>query len=190
MTYKYDIRDYMKLYSDFASDKECKDTIKLLKKNNWSKHSYVDANRENVRTQYENDLSITIGEGEFFDEQNNRIWNYIHDYILNHINQPTLDCWHGYTRIRYNRYNKGEEMRNHVDHISSIFDGHTKGIPFLTVLGSLNDNYEGGKLLFFNDIEVPMPTGSIIIFPSIFIYPHLVTPVTKGTRYSFVSWIW
>ena len=29
----------------------------------------------------------------------------------------------------------------------------------------------------------------LIIFPSIFLYPHLVKPVKKGTRYSFVSWV-
>ena len=81
-------------------------------------------------------------------------------------------------------------MRNHIDHISSIFDGQVKGVPILTVLGSLNNNYQGGKLIFFNDVEIENPAGSIIIFPSTFMWPHMVTPVTKGTRYSFVSWIW
>ena len=189
MTYKYDIRDYMKTYNDFLTEKECKETIRLLKKEHWNKHSYVDANTDS-RTQYENDLSVTIGTGEFFDDQNKKVWNYIYDYIANHINEPTLNCWHGYTRIRYNRYNKGEEMRNHIDHISSIFDGQVKGVPILTVLGSLNNNYQGGKLIFFNDVEIENPAGSIIIFPSTFMWPHMVTPVTKGTRYSFVSWIW
>ena len=32
--------------------------------------------------------------------------------------------------------------------------------------------------------------GDLIIFPSNFLYPHKITPVTKGVRYSYVSWVW
>ena len=30
----------------------------------------------------------------------------------------------------------------HADHIHSMFDGEKKGIPILSVLGVLNDDYE------------------------------------------------
>jgi predicted 2-oxoglutarate/Fe(II)-dependent dioxygenase YbiX len=40
----------------------------------------------------------------------------------------------------------------------------------------------------FDDYEIKFKAGDLIIFPSIFLYPHLVKPVKKGTRYSFVSW--
>mgnify|MGYP001213588018 CR=1 FL=1 len=30
--------------------------------------------------------------------------------------------------------------------------------------------------------------GDVVIFPSNFMYPHRVEKVTKGTRYSFVTW--
>jgi len=178
----------MKIYSDFLTEEECKETINLLEEQYWQKHSYKDGVTGNSE-QYENDLSVCFGYGDFFDEQMNKIWGFIKEYYT-HINQKTFDTWHGYTRIRYNRYSEGEEMRNHIDHINTIFDGERKGIPVLSVLGSLNDDYEGGKLLFFNDVEVIIPPGSILIFPSTFMWPHLVTPVTKGKRYSFVSWVW
>jgi len=32
--------------------------------------------------------------------------------------------------------------------------------------------------------------GDVIIFPSIFLYPHTVETITKGNRYSFVRWGW
>lgn len=188
MTFKYDVRDYMKLYPDFLTKKECEETIKLLQEQYWNKHSYADAN-SGFTNQFENDLSICFGHGVFFDEQTKKIWNYLKEY-MDYIDQKTFNTWHGYTRIRYNRYDVGEEMRNHIDHISSMFDGEIKGVPTLSILGSLNDDYEGGKLLFFNDVEVIIPAGSLLIFPSTFMWPHLVTPVTKGTRYSFVSWVW
>lgn len=188
--YRFDLRDYVKIYPDALSQKECKKTIKKIeKKVTWDKHNYYDANKE-YRETYDNDLYVGVGFGNFFDKQNKLIWNYIHDYIVNHIKHPSFCSWSGYTRIRYNRYNLGEEMRNHVDHISSIFDGTTKGVPIITVLGALNDDYEGGKFIMFNDFEIKFPAGTIMVFPSSFLFPHLVTPITKGTRYSFVSWVW
>jgi len=78
-------------------------------------------------------------------------------------------------------------MKKHYDHIHSIFDGQNKGIPVLSYVGNLNENYEGGNLLIC-DKPMNLKTGDICIFPSCFLYPHEVTEIKKGTRYSFVSW--
>jgi len=78
-------------------------------------------------------------------------------------------------------------MRVHYDHIQSIFDGNAKGIPIISIVGLLNDNYEGGEFMCRGK-EVKLARGDILLFPSNFIYPHGVSDLTKGTRYSFVSW--
>jgi predicted 2-oxoglutarate/Fe(II)-dependent dioxygenase YbiX len=70
-----------------------------------------------------------------------------------------------------------------------MFDGERKGVPILSVLGLLNDDFEGGEF-FMIDKQREFSKGDILIFPSNFIYPHVVKPVTKGIRYSFISWIW
>lgn len=61
----------------------------------------------------------------------------------------------------------------------------------------VNDDYEGGDLVFRGlpeddgqgnkIVHYPKTPGTIIFFPS-FMY-HAVKPVTKGTRYSIVTWI-
>ena len=38
--------------------------------------------------------------------------------------------------------------------------------------------------------SVTLKKGDVIIFPSNFMYPHKVEPVTKGTRYYYISWVW
>jgi predicted 2-oxoglutarate/Fe(II)-dependent dioxygenase YbiX len=81
-------------------------------------------------------------------------------------------------------------MKEHCDHIHSMFDGTRKGIPSLSILGSLNNDYEGGELVFWQDQKIELKAGSIMIFPSNFLYPHKVVEVTKGVRYSYVSWVW
>lgn len=53
----------------------------------------------------------------------------------------------------------------------------------------LNEDYEGGEFAFFDrEIMMRTGTGSVIMFPSNFMYPHEVMPVQKGTRYSIITW--
>lgn len=60
----------------------------------------------------------------------------------------------------------------------------------LSVTINLNDDYDGGEFAFFNrEIVAKIPKGSAIVFPSNFMYPHEVMPVTKGTRYSIITWL-
>ena len=42
----------------------------------------------------------------------------------------------------------------------------------------------------FSQYEIKIEAGDLLLFPSVFLYPHKVEPVTKGERYSFVSWAW
>jgi len=65
----------------------------------------------------------------------------------------------------------------------------------LSIIVNLNEDYEGGDFIFFNpsnnkDIihRESLKKGTILIFPSNFLYPHSIEPITKGTRYSLVSW--
>jgi predicted 2-oxoglutarate/Fe(II)-dependent dioxygenase YbiX len=106
------------------------------------------------------------------------------------LNFPWLNSWSGYTDIRFNKYSKNKKMAEHCDHIHSMFDGERKGIPVLSLLGILNDDYKGGEFIMFQDKKIELKKGDLLIFPSIFLYPHRVEPVTKGTRYSFISWVW
>jgi len=74
----------------------------------------------------------------------------------------------------------------HVDHFATI--PRTMSCILL-----LNNDYEGGNLCFRNpdgtgEWEVEVKPNRMIIWPSIFLYPHTVKPVTKGKRYSVVAW--
>jgi predicted 2-oxoglutarate/Fe(II)-dependent dioxygenase YbiX len=53
----------------------------------------------------------------------------------------------------------------------------------------LNDDYEGGEFAFFDrELVYRLKKGACIMFPSNFMYPHEIMPVTSGTRYSIVTW--
>jgi len=117
------------------------------------------------------------------------IWDTLQKYF-NDIDTPWFTGWTGYTAIRFNKYKKNKKMASHCDHIQTIFDGTIRGIPFLSIVGCLNDNYSGGEFIMFDNKEYKIKTGQILIFPSSFMFPHKVNPVTKGIRYSYVSWVY
>ena len=103
---------------------------------------------------------------------------------------PWHSGWAGYSSVRYNRYSQDRKMAEHCDHIHSLFEGKRKGIPILSCLGVLNDDYEGGEFVMFEDFEIKLEQGDLLIFPSNFLYPHRVEPVKNGVRYSYISWTW
>ena len=42
----------------------------------------------------------------------------------------------------------------------------------------------------WKDHVIELGKGDIVMFPSLFLFPHGVTAATKGTRYSGVCWAW
>lgn len=59
----------------------------------------------------------------------------------------------------------------------------------LSIVLYLNDDFEGGDFIFPDlKIRVRPEPGMMICFPSTRFYRHGVEPVTKGKRYSIVTW--
>jgi Rps23 Pro-64 3,4-dihydroxylase Tpa1-like proline 4-hydroxylase len=59
----------------------------------------------------------------------------------------------------------------------------------LSTVMYLNDDYEGGEIEFQNSkVKIKPEAGSIIFFPSNFLYVHEVYPITDGYRYSMPHW--
>ena len=89
-----------------------------------------------------------------------------------------------------NKYGVEDCMRIHFDHIHSVFDSGCEGIPVLSVIINLNDDYDGGELVFWKRYEIKLGCGDIVIFPSLFMFPHQVNKIKEKFRYSAVCWVW
>lgn len=192
MSMSFNVKDYVRIYDEFLDKKTCELIVEKLNKTDWELHKFYQSNTGECIS-FDKELSISFAqEITETNELMRKVWFAIEQYIRKdhaYMNQWFND-WGGYTPIRYNRYNVDTQMRLHCDHIHNMFDGNIKGIPTLSILGSLNDDYEGGELIFWEQEKIELKAGQIMIFPSNFMYPHKVLPVTKGTRYSYVSWVW
>lgn len=121
------------------------------------------------------------------------IWTSVQQYVKKHGVSREWKSWEGFTNIKWNKYVEGKSMDTHIDHIHDIFEnvvGTPKGIPILSIVGVLNDEYTGGEFEMFDDTKIKLKTGDLLLFPSNFLYPHRVLPVTKGVRHSYVSWVY
>jgi predicted 2-oxoglutarate/Fe(II)-dependent dioxygenase YbiX len=191
---KQNLLDYIKHEKNFLKEDICDKTVDELNKLNqllWNEHQFYNP-KENKFTKESGDQELStlysknISTKELIMKE---LWNGIHNYIIG-LNFSWFGGWQSYSEIRFNKYSQNTKMAEHCDHIHTLFDGERKGIPILSVLGILNDNYKGGEFIMFGDKEIKLTKGDILIFPSIFLYPHKVEPVIKGTRYSFISWVW
>ena len=116
-------------------------------------------------------------------------WKVIHKYIATDTGYSWFPSWQGFDPLKFLQYTPNTEMRKHCDHIHSMFDGQKKGVPILTVIAQLNDDFEGGEFVLFDDERVDFAKGDILVFPSSFMFPHTVEKVTKGSRYSASTWV-
>jgi Rps23 Pro-64 3,4-dihydroxylase Tpa1-like proline 4-hydroxylase len=80
------------------------------------------------------------------------------------------------------RYKEGDFYTQHVD----SFKTRQRAV---SCSFALNDDYEGGEWGFFNrELIFKLPKGAALLFPSNFMYPHEIIPVTKGARFSVITW--
>ena len=83
-------------------------------------------------------------------------------------------------------YDVNGKYEAHVDTFHQLGNETRK----LTCLAILNDDFEGGKFYIINGHEKiypPQEKGDIIVFPSFMV--HGVEPVTKGKRFTVVTWL-
>ena len=186
-----DISSYVLVLENWLNKENCKQTIREMENANWQQHVFYDVHTGTSNTR-SGSKELDVAWCKNLSTQPyimQRIWEAYKEY-LTHLNFPWFDSWKGYSEVRFNMYKETRVMAEHCDHIHSMFDGERKGIPILSIVGILNDDYEGGEFIMFDDMEIKFKQGDILIFPSNFLYPHKVNPVTKGIRDTFVAWVW
>lgn len=82
------------------------------------------------------------------------------------------------------RYTEGQYYGRHVDAMPGM--QRTLSCAF-----GINDEYEGGEWEFFGGgYSLRLNGGDSVVFPSNFMFPHAIRPVTAGVRYSVVTWFY
>lgn len=187
------LNSYIRIFDDVLPEKTLNIFDKIVKNHfKFDKASIVKNNQgdqevnNNIRNTENkclnfNDESLTAVHwlyvlGSFFNKHLNM---YIKDFKMNDFSVTIND-------MQVLKYEKGGHYKFHVDSCPTIF-------RTLSLIYFVNDNYEGGDLVFKligteEILKIDKKKNRLVIWPSNFMYPHCVTPVEEGIRYSVVSW--
>ncbi len=112
-----------------------------------------------------------------------RLKNSIHDWMsayCNHIEAVQLDTYAAPALIRYD---VGDFFTAHCD-------ANKLSLRTVSAVALLPSHFDGGDLTFFDGRQsAELSPGDVVLFPSNFLFPHAVSPVTDGVRYSIVTWM-
>ena len=185
-----EIENYIIAAKNLIPKELCKELIDECNNRQWRKHRWNNYSTGKSYSETIKELDVMDSTEEQFDKIVPFLSQALGEYqkVCSWDGEETGAQWISrFTSVRFNKYEVGTLMRRHIDHIHSIFDGESKGIPIVSIVGSLNEDYEGSKFICRKK-EIKLETGDLLMFPSNFMYPHGVTECTKGTRYSFVGW--
>ncbi len=142
-----------------------------------------DKDVRNVKIWHPNSISGSMTEAHWTGFLINMFQTYLNKYLESmHIDfkRPRIN------EIQILKYTVGGHYKFHTD-IGPVNPRSVSLIYFA------NSNYEGGDLCFKDiknnqELIVEKQKNRLIVWPSNFMYPHSVKQITKGTRYTVVSW--
>ena len=187
-----EIKNFIKIYDEVLPLNVLSNLIRFANIANFDE-AKIGGNSEKTQIDFNVRRTYTLPLSNLNNSMSNVHWfNLLYFYFNKNLRQYPLDTNildYGYTNIfdiEILKYENTGFYTWHVDHFSSV----PRTISCILLL---NNDYEGGNLCFRNpdgsgEWEVEVKPNRMIIWPSNFLYPHTVKPVTKGKRYSVVAW--
>ena len=167
-----DIENYIYVKNHIPKEL-CDALINECNEKKWEKHHWNNYGSGTDASEDTKELDVIYSTKE----QQARLIPYIgkalEEYQIKHTWPGDKTQWPWLTElspVRFNKYEPGNIMRPHYDHIHSIFDGKSKGVPIVSIVANLNDDYEGAEF-YCRDKDIPLKAGDILLFPSSFMFP-------------------
>lgn len=191
--------EYIHVYKNVFSTNECEEIIDEFEDDNWSDCGTYGNNSHDARTAKYITISGPLVIQKNYDKRkkldnlvNKKVHKCIEKYCktYKHLN---IDADTGYDLLKY------EKNAKHIEHVDMLpgpilnKDNTVQSISLnprqVSCSILLNKNFYGGELVFNNnEYKIDQELGSVILFPSNFLFPHQVTPVAEGVRYCIVTW--
>jgi len=182
------LEDFIQVFDNVLSPENC--NLILNEYQNSSEWLDTKTGDDEISKNVRNCMEISISQ-DFTINQNldvrknldNLVFESVRNIISNYNDiVPTfrIDIDTGYQLLRY------KEDEFYTQHTDSFKEQQRS----LSCSIQLNEDYDGGEFaLFDREMMIRTKSGSAIVFPSNFMYPHEIMPVIKGTRYAIITWL-
>lgn len=182
----FDLRDYIVVFENIIPNELCDEVLAEYDNDkNWMNTVTNGGSRRDIRrcdAINMSDLSVIKQNQEKRKNIDDKLFACAADAISKYnekFEHAKIQGDSGYTLLRYQ---EGEFYTQHTDHF-------LQQPRIVSCSFTLNDNFEGGEFGFFDrELVYKPPKGSALMFPSNFMYPHEVMPVTRHVRYSIITW--
>lgn len=181
------MRDYWQVWPSALDDELCDKIIKTCLQYEATDAGIGFGDDHKLDTSYRSSKIRWINKYEYF-------ISALILYFAKEANRTALDMdiFDYVTEIQFTEYNQEYKGKYNIHHdVEWLKDPVSERKLSVVIQLSDPNNYEGGKFTFSNlpnpSEQQFTPRGSVLVFPSFF--EHSVSEVTKGTRYSLVSWI-
>ena len=178
---------YIIIYENTLSKELCESIIKSFEENN--EQHYVGGTIKGI------DLNIkNTKEMVFSNSILNKYDNYLFESLRTHlkmyfnVNTPffmDIDD----TGYQIQKYVANEGFyTTHVDS-ETVLRNNKLGTRVITFIWYLNDVEEGGET-FFDNLKIKPKTGSLLLFPATWTYPHRGGMPISNDKYIITGWVW
>lgn len=189
--------DLIKTYQNSLGKLLCENIIKIYNETPDKRDgiSGVGINKEikNSTDLHSNDLvdnkEWTIIEGIIRKELNTKLMMYYYDInkgkMIDSIFNPYPISNDSGFQIQHYKMKEG-----HYNSIHNDFDLQGGFYRTLAYIWYLNDVDEGGETMFYNGMKIKPETGKLLIFPSIWTYPHSGLMPISNDKFIITGWIY
>ena len=162
------------IFPNVVSSIICDEIVNTYRDTELWEDSHFYSKEQGIRTC--NEIRIPVSESD------TAIFNVVTECLseYNKVFMTTATTDEGYTLLRYR---EDQCITDHMDDTTGL--GRVLSCSIL-----LNDDFTGGEFSFWGGEKIISPKkGSVVMFPSNFMYPHKILPVKDGTRYSIITWL-
>lgn len=167
---------FVKTFKNFLSDEECDDVLNFMSEKELEFAYYGSENDRQFNKEIRNSFITKIK----LDGLQKKVAGLIDKELkFKGYNLENFEFF------QFTKYEKDGHYSWHID--SNPINEHI----LCTIVVQLNNDYLGGELMYKDldnyEVEFKRGKGNIFMFPSNI--EHCVKPITKGIRYSLVSWV-
>jgi len=168
----------IKIYENGVSSKTCDKIIDMYKSGVFSEdyqENKLDAIIYSSKVTEDPNWEIILE--NLKDEISDKIKDYLLPFSLNILEMYT------FSHAGVTCLSKNKAVPYHYD-LEVTYNKKKLKVSHFAVLVYLNENFEGGDLVFpLQEIAIKPKRGTVVIFPTSYMYPHAVSPVFEGERY-------
>ena len=189
---KYEFKEFIGIYENAFTPKECEDTIKLFEKHHKAGYTYSRL-QENINSlNSKNDVSATIAPSieldwntEFIGSFHERFYDYI--YPIYNIQYPILQSLQKHKSKHIKIQKTCPTQGYHIWHCEQDAKLNDRLLAWTLYL---NDVEEGGETEYlYQSLRIKPKTGTFVLFPAHFTHTHRGNPPLSGVKYIATGWI-